>query len=70
LPTQVVFFEILLKYRGLDWEYSKTTLIWTLVVRIANYRLGPLGKFVENSTKVTFLDITVSGSSAVPCSGF
>jgi hypothetical protein len=31
-----------------------------LVIRIANYpdRLGPLGKFVENSTKLTCLGIT------------
>jgi len=67
LPTQV-----LLKYHDLDWEYSRTTLIRTLVVRIASYpdRLGPLGKFVENCTKLTFQEITVSGSSAVPCCGF
>ena len=32
----------------------------TLVIRIANYpdRLGPWGKFVENSTKLTCLEIT------------
>jgi len=36
---------------------SITPLIRTLVIRIANYpnRLGPSGKFVENSTKVTCL---------------
>jgi hypothetical protein len=35
-------------------------LILTLVIRIADYpdRLGPSGKFVENSTKLTFLEIT------------
>jgi hypothetical protein len=36
-------------------KYSRTPLI-----QIANYpyRLGPLGKFVENSTKLTCLEIT------------
>jgi hypothetical protein len=39
---------------------SRTPLIRTLVIRIANYpnRLGPSGKFVENSTKVTCLETT------------
>ena len=42
------------------YKYSRTPLIRTLVIRIANYpdRLGPLGKFVENSTKLTCLEIT------------
>jgi len=41
-------------------EESITPLIRTLVIRIANYpdRLGPWGKFVENSTKLTCLEIT------------
>jgi len=40
--------------------YSRTPLIWTLVIRIANYpdRLGASGKFVENSTRLTCLEIT------------
>ena len=35
-------------------RYSRIKLIWTLVIRIANYpdRLGPSGKYVENSTKL------------------
>ena len=39
---------------------SSAPFIRTLAIRIANYpdRLGPSGKFVENSTKVTFLEIT------------
>jgi len=39
---------------------SRTPLIRTLVIRIANYpdRLGPSGKFVQNSTKLTCLEIT------------
>jgi hypothetical protein len=38
----------------------RTPLIRTLFIRIADYpdRLGPSGKFVENSTKLTFLEIT------------
>ena len=41
-------------------KYSRTPIIRTLVIRTANYpdRLGPSGKFVENSTKLTCLDIT------------
>ena len=40
--------------------YNKTPFIRTLVIRIANYsdRLGPSGKFVENYTKLTCLEIT------------
>jgi len=36
------------------------SLIRMLVIRIANYpdRLGPSGKFVENSAKLTCLEIT------------
>jgi len=42
------------------YTYSRTPLIRTLVIRIANYpdRLGPSGKFVKNSTKLTCLEIT------------
>jgi len=38
----------------------RTPLIRTLVIRVPNYpdRLGPLGKFVEISTKLTCLEIT------------
>jgi len=41
-------------------QYSRTSLIRPLVIRIANYpdRLGPSGKFIKNSTKLTFLEIT------------
>jgi len=37
--------------------YSRTPLTQMLVIRIANYpdRLGPSGKFVENSTQLTWL---------------
>jgi hypothetical protein len=39
------------------YRYSRTPLIRTLVIGIAYYpdRLGPSGKFVENSKKITFL---------------
>ena len=42
-------------------NYIRTPLIRTLVIRMANYpdRLGPSGKFAENSTKLTYLEITV-----------
>jgi len=41
-------------------RYSGTPLIRTQVIRIANYpdRLGPSGKFVDNCTKLTCLQIT------------
>jgi hypothetical protein len=41
-------------------HYSRTSLIWTLVIWIANNLdwLGPWGKFVENATKLTCLEIT------------
>jgi hypothetical protein len=41
-------------------NYSRTPIIRKLVIRISNYpdRLGPSGKFVENSTKLTCLEIT------------
>jgi hypothetical protein len=40
--------------------HSRTPIIRTLVIRIANYpeRLGPSVKFVENSIKLTGLEIT------------
>ena len=41
-------------------KYSRAPLIRTLVIGIANYpdRLGPSGKFVENFTELTWLEIT------------
>jgi hypothetical protein len=41
-------------------EYSRTSLIQTLVIHIANYldQLGPLGKSAEKSIKLTCLEIT------------
>ena len=41
-------------------KYSTSPLIRTLVIRIANYpeQLGPSVKFVQNSTKLTCLEIT------------
>jgi hypothetical protein len=41
-------------------QHSITSLIRAVVVRIANYpdRLGPSGKFVENSIKLICLEIT------------
>ena len=41
-------------------EYSRTPLIRKLVIRISNYPdwLCPSGKFVQNSTKLTCLEIT------------
>ena len=40
-------------------RYSRTPLIRNLVIRIAEYpdRLGPAGKSVQNSTKLTCLEI-------------
>jgi hypothetical protein len=40
--------------------YSRTPLIRTLVIQMANYpvRLGPSGKFIHHSTKLTCLEIT------------
>jgi len=47
-------------YNKMQFQYCRTPLIRTLVIRIANYpgRLGPSGKFVDNSTKLTCLEIT------------
>ena len=41
-------------------KYSRTSLIRTLIIRIANLpnRFGPSGKFIENSTQLTCLKIT------------
>ena len=41
-------------------QYSRTPLIRTLVIRMSDYpdRLGPSGRFVENSTKLPSLEIT------------
>jgi hypothetical protein len=49
-----------LRYPGHFIVYSTNPLIRTLVILIDNYadRLGPSGKFVENSTKLTCLEIT------------
>jgi hypothetical protein len=40
--------------------YSRTPLPWTLVTRTANYqyRFGRWGIFVENFTKLTYLEST------------
>ena len=45
---------------GRIYNYSKTPLILKLVIRTTNHadQLGPSGKFVENSTKITCLEIT------------
>ena len=45
---------------SLDSNYSRTPLIRTLVIRIASHpdRLDPSGEYVENSTKLTCLEIT------------
>ena len=42
------------------WKYSRTPFIRKLIIRIADYpdRLGPSGKFDENSTKITCLEFT------------
>jgi len=53
------FLELLLRSLSVT-KYSRTPLIRKLVIRIANYadRLGPSGKFEQNSTKLTCLYIT------------
>ena len=52
-------------------KYSRNPLIRKMVIRIANYpeRLGLSGKFVENNTKLTCLEIPAMGSSTVQCYG-
>jgi hypothetical protein len=47
-------------YLDILHKYNRTPLTRTLVIRITNYanRLGPSSKFVENSTKLTCLEIT------------
>ena len=54
LPRQVYLTNII------TCRYSRTPLIRTLVVWIANYpdRLRPSGKFVDNCTKLACLEIT------------
>jgi hypothetical protein len=44
-------------------EFNIIPIIQTMVIRIANYpdRLEPSGKFVENSTKLTGLEVTGTG---------
>ena len=56
LNTFVMYFNV----KGLSASYSRAPLTRTLVVRIASYvdRSGASGKFVENSTKLTCLEIT------------
>jgi hypothetical protein len=46
--------------QGTQTQYSRTPLIRKLVIRNANnlYQLGPSGKFIENSTKLTCFEIT------------
>jgi len=41
------------------YQYSRTPLIRKLVIRIANYpdSLDSLGKFVENSRKISYFEI-------------
>jgi len=55
-------------------KYSRTPLIRTLVIRTTNCpdRLGPSGKFVENSTKLYCLELTGYRIkySTVQCCGF
>jgi len=50
-------FSIIVRISG---YYIRSPLIRKLVIRIANYpdRLGPSGKFVDNSTKLTCREIT------------
>jgi len=47
-------------YNSHQSTYSRIPLIRTLVIRIANYsvRIGPSGKIVKNSTKLTCLEVT------------
>jgi len=55
--TQLILrFEIVHSY---VFQYSRTSLLQLLVIWFAIYldRRFPLGKFVENSTKLTCLDI-------------
>jgi hypothetical protein len=56
----VMMFEpILTNSNALNCSEYKTPLVRTLIIRIANFldRLGPSGKFVENSTKPACLEI-------------
>jgi hypothetical protein len=48
---------------GLTYQHTRTSLIRTLLIRISNYpnRLGFSGKFFENFTKLTCLEMTGYG---------
>jgi len=50
----------MLTLEELKVSYSRTPLIRTMFIRTTNYpdQLGPSCKFVENSTKLTCLEIT------------
>ena len=57
--TQLILrFEVVHSY---IFQYSRTLLIQMLVIWFTSYwdQLVPLGKFVENSTKLTCLEIAV-----------
>jgi hypothetical protein len=45
--------------QAMEWIYGRTPIIRTLVIRIANYplRFSPSGKSVEDSVKLTCLEI-------------
>jgi len=63
----------LLRLGTINAKYSRIPVIWKMVIRIPNYanRLGPWGKFVENSTKLICPEIIgFIGSSTVQCNGF
>ena len=53
-------------------KYSRTPLIRTLKIRIANFpnRFGPSGKFIENSTQLTCFKITCNRIKYIECYGF
>ena len=54
--TRLIYLYLYITYT----EYSRTPLIRTLVTQSDNYpdRLGLSGKFVDKSTKLTYLEIT------------
>ena len=55
--TKCVYF---INTYSLHLQYSINPVIRTLLIRTANYpnQLGPSGKFVDNSTKLTCLENT------------
>jgi hypothetical protein len=57
--SQIIYLDDLPILHG-TIMYSRTPLIWTLVIEIVNYpdQLGPWGKSAKNSTKLTSLEIT------------